>query len=404
MRVLITTSTFPLRLDDGLPRFVYDLAEGLARHCDVIVLAPAASGTPTRERMGMIDVHRFRYFWPASRQRLAYGHGMRDNLRGSALAKVQVLTYAAAQTLAVRSLVRRYEVRLVNSHWMVPQGLTTALASGYHPTFRHVLSVHAGDVYLLHRLPGGRALARFVLSRSHHVFADGSEVRERLNDLVGHSCDAVVQPMGVRREVFSGATNAEPFLSRFPSGYLLFVGRFTEKKGVKYLLQAMPRVLQSCPGLGLILVGYGALDQELREEAARLGLDEVADFVGRKSHDEIFRYLRGCRAAVVPSIIDSHGEADGMPTVIVEAMATGTRVVASAVDGIPDVIRHGENGWLCREKDPEDLAEKILIALRDSTSSAVVRSALETAGRADWEAVATHYLRVFEQLTEARLR
>jgi glycosyltransferase involved in cell wall biosynthesis len=107
---------------------------------------------------------------------------------------------------------------------------------------------------------------------------------------------------------------------------------------------------------------------------------------------------------VVPSIIDSHGEADGMPTVIVEAMATGTRVVASAVDGIPDVIRHGENGWLCREKDPEDLAEKILIALRDSTSSAVVRSALETAGRADWEAVATHYLRVFEQLTEARLR
>jgi glycosyltransferase involved in cell wall biosynthesis len=104
----------------------------------------------------------------------------------------------------------------------------------------------------------------------------------------------------------------------------------------------------------------------------------------------------------VPSIIDSRGETEGMPTVVIEAMAAGVPVVGSAVDGIPDIIRHGENGWLCREKDPEHLAETILAALDQSDDQRIRRAAAQTAEQHDWPRVAERYMEVFERLVPMR--
>ena len=64
MRVLISTSTFPLHLEDGLPRFVYDLAQALARHVEVTALVPHAPGIPDCDQWGDVAIERFRYFWP----------------------------------------------------------------------------------------------------------------------------------------------------------------------------------------------------------------------------------------------------------------------------------------------------------------------------------------------------
>ncbi len=352
-----------------------------------------------------MEVERFVYFRPRGTQRLAYGDGMRQNLRGSLLARLQVPFFVLAQALAIRRHARRGEVRYVNSHWLVPQGLSAAWARGAERgargRFRHVLHVHAADVYLLERLPFGDRIARYVLDRADAVFADGSHVRDTLERLVGRPTGARLQPMGVRTDYFRYPVEADPVESRHPQGFLLFVGRFVEKKGVVFLLRAMPRVLREHPGIGLVLIGYGPLEGDLLDEVSSLGLEDSVDFVGRRPHAEVVRYLQACRAAIVPSIIDSYGETEGMPTVVVEVMAAGARVVASAVDGIPDVVRHEENGWLCREKDPEDLAEKILLALSDPTPSAVVRAGSATADLHDWSRVAQNYRDCFEGLTES---
>jgi glycosyltransferase involved in cell wall biosynthesis len=396
--LLVTTSTFPVAPDDGSPRFVLDLAEALAEHLAVTVLAPDAPGAQRCETWGPVEIVRFTYFWPRRLQCLAYGGGMRDNLRGSFLARLQVLSFLWRQAAAVRKLVAQRRIDFVNSHWMVPQGLTAALARGRRGRFRHVLHVHAADVYFLARVPLGRAVARFVMARTDASFADGSHVRDALDQLLGRPSDATLQPNGVNTELFRPREGVKVIDSPFPDGHLVFVGRFVEKKGVVYLLRALSRVREREPGVGLVLIGYGPLEDELRQEAATLGLHESVLFVGKKTHQEVVGYLHGCRAAIVPSIIDSHGETEGMPTVVVEAMAAGARVVASAVDGIPDVVCHGENGWLCREKDPEDLAEKILIALSDSSPSHVVQAALSTGEQNDWREVARNYCSCFRQL------
>lgn len=398
IRVLISTSTFPIRLDDALPRFVYDLAQSLTGSCEVTVLAPDAPGALREEKMGDVSVRRFTYFLPRAWQALAYGDGMRQNIEKSFVAKFQPPSYILRQACATRSIVRGNRIQVVNSHWTVPQGLSTALARGPGRRFAHVLSVHAGDVYMLEKLPFGRALARFIIGRTDFVFSSGSHVRDRLDKLLGFASNAVVQPMGVRTELFGRSQNVTPVPSPFPDGYLLFFGRFAEKKGVVYLLRALPKVRERYPGLGLIIIGYGAEEGALRRETSALGIEDAVEFAGRKPHEEIVGYLHGCRVAVVPSIVDSKGETEGMPTVVAEAMAAGVRVVACAVDGIPDVIRHGENGWLCREKDPEDLAGKILEALSDPEPSRIVQNALDTAARLDWANVGARYLEAFERL------
>jgi glycosyltransferase involved in cell wall biosynthesis len=272
---------------------------------------------------------------------------------------------------------------------MVPQGLTTAWARGRRPRFRHVLHVHAADVYLLARFPFGRRIAQYVLDRTETVLADGSHVRDALDALVGAPTGAVLQPMGAWVEDFQAPVEAIP--SRFGGGYVAFVGRLVEKKGVVYLIRAVAAIRDRFPDLGLVVIGSGPLQASLTAEVTRLGLDAAVEFAGGQPHNEVIRYLRGCRLAVVPSIIDSQGETEGMPTVVVEMMAAGLRVVGSDVDGIPDVIDHGRNGWLARPGDVDDLADKILTALTDDSGS-VVEAARATAAGLDWSRVALAYV------------
>ena len=398
--VIVTTSTFPIHADDGMPRFVCDLATALSAHLQVKVLAPDAPQI-TLTPAAQLDVERFSYFWPRSLRRLAYGGGMIDNMRSSLLARMQTLPFLVAEAMALRRMVRRETPSYVNSHWLVPQGWTAAWVRGRRPRFHHVLQVHAGDVYLLQRLPFGGPLARWVVARPDAIFAAGSHVRDALDDLLGYASGAVLRPMGIDTASFREPRPLPKDVPSYPAGYLAFVGRFVEKKGVAYLLRALASV-RSRHDVGLVLVGYGPLEDKLRQEARSAGVADQVHFAGRRSHQEVVAILQGCSTAIVPSIVDRHGETEGMPTVVTEAMAAGAKVVASAVDGIPDVLRHEVNGWLCRPKDPTDLAEKIGAALDEDDDSPLVREARATAELHDWKEVAATYWRCFEALPATR--
>jgi glycosyltransferase involved in cell wall biosynthesis len=231
-----------------------------------------------------------------------------------------------------------------------------------------------------------------------------------LDEVLGFESGAVIQPMGVDTSVFAhrdaSLDGAAPptEAAAFSEGYLLFVGRLIEIKGVEYLVRSLPRVLERFPGIGLVIVGDGPERARIQGEIKRLGLEAPVQLLGRLPHSEVVRYLHHCRVAVVPSIVDGAGRTEGMPTTVIESMAAGCRVVGSAVDGIPDIIRHGENGWLCRDKDPADLAEKILAALEDSEGSGMVKAAHATGAAHDWRAVASTYAQHFSELVNSRAK
>jgi len=132
-------------------------------------------------------------------------------------------------------------------------------------------------------------------------------------------------------------------------GYLLFVGRLRIRKGVEVLLEA----LREIPSARLRIAGDGEHRGSLERRVKELELGKAVTFLGNCDAGRVRRLLAGASALVVPSIYE------GMPLVVLEAMAAGVPVVASAVSGIPEVVVDGETGWLVPREDPRALGRAL---------------------------------------------
>jgi glycosyltransferase involved in cell wall biosynthesis len=151
---------------------------------------------------------------------------------------------------------------------------------------------------------------------------------------------------------------------------LLVPARLEPQKGHAVLLEALPRVLKEFPRVRAVFAGEGALRTELEAQSQRLGLDRNVCFVGRQSN--IADWFAVCDFTVLPSFFE------GLPLVAVESLAAGKPMVATAVDGTPEVILDGKTGLTVPPGDPERLADAICRMLRDP----VMRQSMATAGRA----------------------
>ncbi len=167
----------------------------------------------------------------------------------------------------------------------------------------------------------------------------------------------------------------EPARPAAESPYFLFAGRFVEKKGAIHLLGAM-RILEG-RGVeaGLVLIGDGPLAPALKEEAK--GLKRVS-FPGWVAPAALRGWMRGALAVCVPSVTARSGDSEGLPNVLVEAMAEGAAVVGSREAGIPEAIEHEKTGLLVPPGDPGALAD----ALQSVIEAPARRRQLGVAARA----------------------
>lgn len=163
-------------------------------------------------------------------------------------------------------------------------------------------------------------------------------------------------------------TEREPCAVAMRAPYrLLAVGRFARTKGFPELLTAMARLRRERVPVRLTLVGDGAWRGRLLRQIKRLGLEDCVDMPGFVPHDELRRYMQTHDMLVVPSVVHTNGDRDGIPNVIMEALSMGMPVVATDVCGIAEVIRDGETGLLVPQRDPAALASAVrrLLADRD---------------------------------------
>lgn len=177
-------------------------------------------------------------------------------------------------------------------------------------------------------------------------------------------------------------------------GILLFVGRMVPQKGVSYLLDAMPIVLEKYPGVKLVLVGRGSLCNDLRRKASLLGLDGSVNFSGYIEEDELKEAYGACDLFVLPSVVEPFG------IVIVEAMASGKPVVCTDSGGVREIVADGVNGFIVPPGDPGALAGRICELLADEG----LRGRMGQAGRSiaeakfNWEAIAVKTKRLYEEV------
>jgi colanic acid/amylovoran biosynthesis glycosyltransferase len=139
---------------------------------------------------------------------------------------------------------------------------------------------------------------------------------------------------------------------------ILAVGRLVEKKGFEYLIDAVGIVKTRHPQVPfkLEVVGSGPLEEHLKRKVAELGIQDSVIFYGPASTDEVRDKMLDSTVVVVPSVTGRSGEMEGIPVVLMEAMALGVPVISTQHSGIPELVRNGETGVIVGERDAEALA------------------------------------------------
>lgn len=168
---------------------------------------------------------------------------------------------------------------------------------------------------------------------------------------------------GIQPDRYTPTEVAEP--------HLLFVGRLAGVKGVPILLQSVADLATDIPDLRLTLIGDGPDRAELETKARDLGIADRCDFVGYKSQSEVAEALTKASVFVLPSF------AEGVPVVLMEAMAAGVPVLTTRIAGIPELVEDGVSGKLVAPGDTDALTG----ALKDLLSPSTDRRAMGQAGR-----------------------
>ncbi len=249
-------------------------------------------------------------------------------------------------------LVREEKVALIHAHEFSAVVLGWVVARIANVPF--VGTIH-GKNYYWEKFR--RRLAYQIVSRYGQLVVVSEDLKRFVSQRVGIPESRLqviyngVESSAVGSDASSQACRAELEL---PEGSPVIgtVGSLYPVKGHRYLFDALPAVLTRYPGLVLLMVGRGELEAILKEQAARLGIEQHVRFLGMRN--DVQRLLSVMDVFVLPSL------SEGLSMALLEAMVAGKAVVATKVGGNSELIDHGRTGFLVSPENPIDLADQLI--------------------------------------------
>ncbi len=376
LRILFLTQTYPRWPGDTAGPFIRELARGLVRGGDrVTVLAPRAEGVRPAWVDDGVEVHTFAYA-PRRLEVLGYGRSLAADERIRLGAGLAAPLYLRAAASAVARHLARDPYDLLHAHWLAPNGLVALWPGVRRRNTLIAAGLHGSDVFLAEKAVARFAIRR-ALKRCQLLTGCSPELVERVLKLGYHGKPYRVIPYGVDVDLFSPAAEA----ADAPGGdgwrerlgipdqatVLLGVGRLATKKGFHVLVEVLPRLLAEFDDLHAVIAGGGDQMQELLAAVAEWQPEHAArvHFPGLVAHDDLPDLYRSADLFVLPAVHDPQGNVDGLPNVILEALASGLPVVATAISGIPLAIESGVEGLLIPEQDRLALEDAIAGLLRN---------------------------------------
>lgn len=212
------------------------------------------------------------------------------------------------------------------------------------------ITTHAKDIYI----PNIKRIKRVAQSAKKIIAI--SQFNKNLLISYGIPRNKIcVVHCGIDTEVFFPVIKARNEILQ-----ILSIGRFVEKKGFIYLLEAANLLVNDeCDTFHIDIIGEGPLESELLAYVKLNQLQKFVTFHGIKKDIEVKSFLSSCDTFVLPCIIAKDGDMDGIPVVLMEALAMGKPVISSNISGIPELIKDKENGFLIPEKDAMELKNKL---------------------------------------------
>ena len=371
--VVMVTTSFPRFPGDSVGTFMEPIAAAMAeRGHEVHVVAPWHPRVRRAAEEQGIRFHFYRYAPIAALNVFGYAESMHADVRVRGTGYL-VAPFALAQGWrAARAVARKHRATMMHGHWVVPGGITAALAA---PELPLVISLHGSDVFVAEKLAVARTAARAAFRRAGAITACSEDLARRAVAIGADPAQVEVVPYGVDPDRFKPNDDARHSI-RSTIGLdddrlLVFAaGRLVRKKGFEYLVEAMASLPQEIPVV-LAIGGAGDLEGELNDRASRADPGRIR-ILGNLTQDQVAQHLAAADIVVVPSVRDEAGNVDGLPNVVLEALASGTPLVTTAAGGIGAVVAHDLTALVVPERDPSAIVDAIVALARDPARRAAI--------------------------------
>lgn len=355
--VVMVTTSYPRFPGDSVGTFMEPIAKSVvARGHQVHVVAPWHPLVTRGAQEDGIRFHFYKYAPVPALNVFGYAAAMHADESLRAAAYLAAPLALAAGWRAARAVARANNATVVHGHWVVPGGITAAVAA---PRLPLVVSLHGSDVYVAETLAPARAAARATFARAGAITACSTDLARRAVALGADAARVTVIPYGVDVDKFhpdpsarSEIRNRAGIAAAVPMAFA--AGRLVRKKGFEYLIDALAQ--PGAASVVLALAGGGDLEGELRRRAVEAGVAERVRFLGVLTPDDVSAWLAAADVAVVPSIRDDTGNVDGLPNAVLEALASGTPLVTTTAGGIAAVVQDGRTAAVVPERDPGAIA------------------------------------------------
>jgi teichuronic acid biosynthesis glycosyltransferase TuaC len=396
VRILVLSHLYPSPADPTAGTFVHEQAGALIElgH-DVRVVSPKGFAPPLWKRW-----ERYRDVPGVDRvDGVPVLYPRKVTLPGGRLGhwNAESMRFAIAGPLT--RIHRRWPFDVIHAHMLVPDGWAAARVGG-RMGVPVLATAHRADVLDVPDRGGSqRTQVEQAVAWVDQIVAVSHAMRRACEALATPQRPVAVVPNGADTRVFFPRDRAEtrrrlglPLDERI----VAFVGVLTPRKGIDTLVDAMGALARDPAGAPLLTVaGIGELRGPLEARARELGITDRIRFVGKVPHDDVALWMAAGDVFCLPSL------SEGLPTVVCEAMACGRAVVATAVDGTPEIVDDEATGLLVPPRDSEALAGALRRLLADEELRARFEAEALTRAAATytWAANARAHSRLYEALT-----
>lgn len=349
-RVLMLSWEYPPRVIGGLARVVAELSKQLCRQgWEVHVVTADHPGTAEHEVDNGVFVHRVK----------TQTDSTPDFLSWVARLNYGLLQYAIEiHRKTPFSLIHAHDWMVADAAWVMKKGFGLPLVATMHAT-------EAGRMHGLHN-----DLQRYISQvewrltfESWEVIVNSQHMLAELQRLFSMPSNKItVIPNGIDPEQFDFEFDPRPLRSQYAADWqkiVLYVGRMVLEKGVQVLLHAARQVVNAAPGTRFLMVGTGYYLDDLKQQAAGLGIGHDVQFLGYVSDDDLRRLYKIADVVCIPSLYEPFG------IVALEGMAASVPVVTSDAGGLTDFVEHQVTGVTTYAGDSGSLAWGLLEVLRN---------------------------------------
>lgn len=355
-KLLVVTSAYERWPNDAQYKsdFIVTLTKKLSEYFEVVVLTPVDKGAQPVATIDGIKIYRHKQFFNAN-WGIAYGSGIIPNIKKNKKLAILIPFYLIYQFISLAKIVKHEKIDIIQAHWIIPQGFIAIIYKLlFNRKIKVQIAVLGSDINSFDNF-AGKALIRFAVK-----FADGISTVSNFFlckiTAMGYNGPTIVCPMGVDTSIFNPDKRNEEIRNnlKVKKDLMVFVGRIVEEKGIRYLIQAMPDIVRSCPEIKLAVVGCGNLLDEMKALCENLKISENVVFLGRVSDEDLPYYFACSDIFVLPSFNE------GFPLVVEEALASGTVCLVSDIPVFKDFNQTSDLLILIEKMNSKNIAHTVI--------------------------------------------